>query len=119
MSAHKTTNTPNAAPLRMTHPTPNTLRSPAARVFVTYLAREAPQFPEPTSHDSVCSLVFHTVVYPSGLALMCFEQVETEREWDSYRFVDASGLKLSRAAGVALQQTNDGRVTLGAFDELL
>lgn len=35
------------------------------------------------------------------------------------RFVDASGLKLSRAAGVALQQTNDGRVTLGAFDELL
>lgn len=33
--------------------------------------------------------------------------------------VDASGLELSSTAGVALQQSDDGGVTLGSFDELL
>lgn len=37
----------------------------------------------------------------------------------SKKSVDASGLKLSRAAGVTLQQADDGRVALGSFDELL
>ncbi len=33
--------------------------------------------------------------------------------------VDASGLELSSTAGVALQQADDGGVTLRSFDELL
>lgn len=33
--------------------------------------------------------------------------------------VDASGLELSSAAGVALQQADDGGVALRPFDELL
>lgn len=34
-------------------------------------------------------------------------------------YVGASGLELSSAAGVALQQADDGGVTLSSFDELL
>lgn len=37
----------------------------------------------------------------------------------SKKFVDASGLKLPCAAGVTLQQADNGRVTFGPFDELL
>lgn len=33
--------------------------------------------------------------------------------------VDGSALELSSAAGVALQQADDGRVALRSFDELL
>lgn len=43
----------------------------------------------------------------------------SKRRHRSRESVDASGLKLAGAAGVTLQQADDGRVALGSFDELL